>query len=408
MDERRTGSDVRNLPTPDWVPTDDVITERPDKQVLVVGDTVVGLTLTLLLRHAGYDPLVVNGTAPPVSSRTTYLCPPAVRTLDAVGVGTSVRDCGTTVESVFVNVSTSQSDPTVLSMGTEQAETMPLVVRTDRLRRALETRLPEQQHRGDRAVETVSRRDGGLVVKFRDGIHEWFDVVVDAGGGGDALRPTGAESPASDPLAQYELPLDTVTLTQAGIRDHWRSDALIQAFQSQDDSGGTLRITTPCSDIERVLADVNPETGPPSETDLVSEGAEFESTRIQHMRASDAVADWWGSGQVAFCGRAACPVAPASGFDVTIGIEDAIAFVTELNDTTQPVSDIVDTYSSRRADRLTTLRDRVESVGTDHQYPLPGSTRPPLASLGALRVVTLGSFLGTPMDSIQREGFKVY
>jgi 2-polyprenyl-6-methoxyphenol hydroxylase-like FAD-dependent oxidoreductase len=383
-----------------------VITERHDRQVLVVGDSVVGLVVTLLLQNAGYDPLIVSGTGPSASSRLTYLCPPAVRTLDAVGVDTCIRDCGTTVENVSVDVSSSQNEPTVLSMETERAETLPLVVRTARLRRALEAQLPDQQHGGDRAVETLSRRDGGLVVEFGDGIREWFDVVVDAGGGGETLRSTGVASPTADALAQSEITLDTGSLTRAGIRDHWRSDALVQAFQSPNGSERVLRVTAPPSDVDRVLDEANWEAVLRNGTDPVSGEDEFERTCVRQVKASDAVADWWGAGRVAFCGRAACPVAPASGFDVTFGIEDAIAFATALNGTTRDVSDIVDTYSSRRADRLRTLRKTTETVDFGQQYPTSRSARPPLDSLGTFRAVTLGSFLGAPMASLQRDGFR--
>jgi 2-polyprenyl-6-methoxyphenol hydroxylase-like FAD-dependent oxidoreductase len=243
-------------------------------------------------------------------------------------------------------------------------------------------------------------------VEFRDGIREWFDVVVDAGGGDDALRSAGVTPPASDPLAQYEISIDTDTPTRSKIRDYWRSDTLVQTFHSPDGSGSTLRITTPHSDVGRVLDDADWDAVLPNGTDTVPEYVEFEETSVRQASASDAAADWWGAGQVAFCGPAAYPVAPASGFNITLGIEDAIAFVTELTKTTRHVPDSVDTYSSRRANRLSTLRDTIETVDADHQYPTPRSTRPPLASLGTLRGVTLGSFLGGPMASLQRDGFR--
>jgi 2-polyprenyl-6-methoxyphenol hydroxylase-like FAD-dependent oxidoreductase len=381
-----------------------VITDRPDRQVLVVGDTIVGLTLTLVLRHAGYDPVVVSGTAPPVASWGCYLCPPAIRTLDAVGVGTAVHDCGTTVESVTVDESSSQREPFALSIETERSET-PLVADRASLRRALEAQLPEQHHGGGRTVETVTRRDGGLVVEFGAGIRELFDIVVDAGGGGDAIRSAGVESPTTDPLTQYEITVDTDSVVRPGIVDHWRSDAFVQALQSPNGSGSLLRVTAP-SEFDQVLDDINWETVLPNGTDVVSEGAEFEQRTVRQARAADAAADWWGTGRVACCGPAACPVAPASGFDVTFGIEDTIAFVTELNGATRSVSDVVDTYSSRRADRLAKIRDAVEDGRDDHRYPVSQSRRPPLASLGVLRTVTLGSFLGSSMVSLQRDGFR--
>jgi 2-polyprenyl-6-methoxyphenol hydroxylase-like FAD-dependent oxidoreductase len=381
-----------------------VITDHPDRQVLVVGDTVVGLVLTLVLRHAGYDPVVVSGTASPVASRVSYLCPPAVRTLEAVGVGTAVRDCGTTVDSVTVDESASQREPTALSMERGRSET-PLVVDTGSLRRTLEAHLPDQHQGGGRTVETITRRDDGLIVEFRDGIREWFDIVVDAGGGGDVVRPAGVDSPTADPLAQYETTVDTDSVARPGIRDYWRSNAFVQALQSPNGSGSLLRVTAPPSEIDRVLDDGNWEPVLRHGSDAVSDEAEFEPRSVRQARASDAAADWWGTGRVAFCGPAACPVAPASGFDVTFGVEDAIAFVTELYGATRPVSDIVGTYSSRRADRLTTLLETVETAEPDHQYQMPRSIRPPLDTLGTLRTVTLATFLGSSMEALQRDGF---
>jgi 2-polyprenyl-6-methoxyphenol hydroxylase-like FAD-dependent oxidoreductase len=123
-----------------------VITERPDRQVLVVGDTVVGLVLTHLLRHAGYDPLLVSGTKTRPLSRVAYLCLPVIRVFEAIGVGTSARDFGTTADSVSVCGSHSQGESTVFSMENESEIRIPLVVSTACLRRALETKLPEHQY----------------------------------------------------------------------------------------------------------------------------------------------------------------------------------------------------------------------------------------------------------------------
>lgn len=393
---------------PDWVPTDTVITDYPDRQVLVVGDTVAGLALTLLLRNAGYDPLVVGGTGRPFPSRVAHVSPPALRTLDAIGVGTTVRNQGTTVDSVSVHRSGSPTAETTLSETASPEGALPLVVSTERLYDALSATIPEGTHRGDRTVETVSRRDSGLTVEFADGVREWFDVVVDAGGGGASLRSDRKSIPATDTLTQYELPLDTDTAARGRLRELWCSDAFVQQLPAPNGSGSVLRVTTPRSDSENALDGVDwnaflPNAG----VDVASALAAVEPTRVHQASLSDAeiVSERWGTNRVCFCGPAAWPAAPASGFDVTFGIEDAVAFVSELTDATRSATGVVDTYSSRRARRFATLGKTVETTWSVHEYPPRQPTDPALGSLSALRAVTLGPFLGSPMTSLQRAGF---
>jgi 2-polyprenyl-6-methoxyphenol hydroxylase-like FAD-dependent oxidoreductase len=396
---------------PDWIPTDDVITDYPDRQVLVVGDTVVGLTLALLLRHAGYDPLVVGGTGRSLPSRLAYLCPPALRTFDAIGVGTPVRSHGTAVDRVSVHGPGSPADATGLSSQPKPEGTPPLLVGTERLRHALAAQLPERKLGCDRTVETLSRRDGGLTVEFEDGVREWFDVVVDAGGGDASLRSVRDGGPAADTLTQYEIRSDADTLPREQLREHWGADAFVQQLPTPNSSRRVLRVTTPRSDVEQGIGEggweaVLPNGGVDVEAVARDPGAaELASRRQVRLADADAAPEWWGTNRVAFCGPAACPIAPASGFDVTFGIEDAVAFVSELTAANRPAAELVDTYSSRRARRFATLGDAVETAWSGHDYPRRGSTHPALASVRALRAVTLGSFLGTPMQSLQRDGF---
>ena len=381
----------------------------------MVGETVVGLTLTLLLRRAGYDPLLVGGTGSPVPSRLTYLCAPALRVLDAVGAGTRLRERSVTVDSVSVRqVAPPEESRAVLARDGPPEETRPVVVRTRWLRRVLEERLPEEQRRAERAVDTFSRRDSGLVVEFGDGIREWFDVVVDAGGGGTSLRPAGRDPPKHDALAQYDTLVESDALPRNQVRDFWYPDAFVQLSPRPNDPGGMLRVTAPRSAIATALESetVGNSIGEGVVVDalggIAPERVETESTTVRQVRLSDGVGrrEWWGDGRVAFCGPAACPLAPGSGYGAWFGIEDAVAFVLELNGRGRPASDLVDAYASGRNRRLAALRRTAEAARPDHEYPLPRSAHPALASLGVFRHVALGEFLGERLRAVRGEAFR--
>lgn len=399
---------------PDRLPVDDVLDRRPDRQILVVGDTVVGLTLTLLLRRAGYDPLLVSGAGAPARSRVSHLSPPVLAVLDAVGVGTRLRDRAVTVGSVSVRTPPlPDGSRTVLPADEAPEGARPAVVRTRRLRRALEERLPDRQRRADRAVDGLSRREGGLVVDFGDGIREWFDVVVDAGGGGASLRPTGHGPPESDALAQYETRVESDALPRDQLRDVWLPDALVQYAPRPGEPGGVLRVTAPRSALEAVSRDgttgsrhgggvLLDELG-----SIPSDRVESGSTTVRQLRLPDGAGrgEWWGVGRVSFCGPAACPVAPASGFAVSWGVEDAVAFVTALDGPARSASGVVDAYASGRTGRPAALRRATDAAAPDHEYPLPRPAHPSLASLGVLRHVALGSFLGERLRAVREAGF---
>jgi 2-polyprenyl-6-methoxyphenol hydroxylase-like FAD-dependent oxidoreductase len=391
---------------PAWLPTDDVISEHPDRQVLVVGDTTVGLVLTLLLRRAGYDPLLANGTERPLSSRVAHLSPPAVRTLAALGV--PVREWSTAVNSVSVRTAASQDERSVaLSWETGDAKTPSVVVCRKRLHNALLERLPTEQRSTGRTVERVTRRDSGLRAEFENGIREWFDVAVDAGGGGHSLRSVRSDTPTVRTLVQCEFLTENVTPAQHHLYDRWRSDAFVQQLPVPSGTGHLRRVTAPQSDIGTVFREESWVAARPNggATDTAGD-VERDEVRVRQIQPheGDARPIWWGTGRVAFCGQAACPVAPASGFDPTLGIEDAVAFVSELT-SARPVADVVEAYSDGRAHRLGTLRQAVEAGHSAQAYPVQQSVRSPLASLAAFRAVSLGSVLGGPLSALQRDGF---
>lgn len=407
--DSHAGSPDGPVPSPVRLPDDDVITET-DRQVLVVGDTVTGLALTLLLERAGYDPVLVAGPEARHPSRLAALWPPARRVLDAAGVDTG--GLGRAVDSVAVRPGP-QEDATVLAREPD-APAPPVLARTARLRRRLEAHLPDARG-GDRTVDSVSRREGGLVVGFDDGVREWFDVAVDASGWDGPLRAAGGLTPGRDggsgtvtTLTQYEVPVEGDTARPATadpdrIREGWQPGALVQSLPRPDGSGHLLRVTAVGRDAPAVTEGVRRAL---PDTARVPDLSGVEPTAVRQVSSlpADPARAWWGRGRVAFCGGAACPFPPASGVRVQAGIEDALALVSQLARGPRATVDAVEAYAARRARRVGRLGRAAAAARTDHAYPVPDRTRPGLAALGLLRTVALAPVLGAPVATLQREG----
>ncbi len=428
LDSSRDGSaappadqPARSALAPDWVPDDGLITRKTDRQVLVVGDTVAGVTLTHLLNRAGYDPVLVTGPETTAASRLAYLWPPVLRLLDAVGVDVPALDCGVDIDGVDVQATTQQGG-TSLSREADTASVLPAVVRTARLRQRLEARLPDAKRGRDRPVDSLSHREGGLVVAFDDGVREWFDVAVDASRWNGPLRPDGGQAALGTDgrggefttLTQYEVPVTadtapeaTATPARARIREGWQPGTLVQSLPRPDGPGDVLRVTTADHSTPATLTEAVRETlsDAPSRVPDLS-GAEPAS--VQHVSSlpADPARTWWGGDRVAFCGGAACPFPPASGVRVSAGIEDALVFVSQLTHGPRSTVDAVDAYAARRARRVRRLGRAAAAARTDHEYPVPDRAHPGLATLGLLRTVALAPLLGAPVAGLQREGFE--
>jgi 2-polyprenyl-6-methoxyphenol hydroxylase-like FAD-dependent oxidoreductase len=377
------------------VPTDDAIGGYPDRQVLVVGATGVGAALALLLRRAGYDPLVVAGEGAPARSRVTALTPSALATLDAVDAGSTVRNRGVAVRGVTVRDVDSTAPTDAASVGDRSAtEASPVLVRTRGLRRALEARLGDRQRRRETPVVALFPREDGVAVEFADGVREWFDVVVDAGGLDPSFRPAAPHRAESATLVQYETETDD-GLGGDRIRERYHHAALVQRLPRPDESRECVRVTTRVPDRGPASDDLAPETALPDDVEVPTGLDGAEPTTVRQVRVPDRSPPpgFWGSGRVAACGPVACPVAPATGFRTALALEDALAFVRVLARSDRSASAVVDAYAAGRARRLATLVRTAGDARSDHDYPVPDATASPLAAVGLLRTVAFGPAL---------------
>ena len=391
------------FPSPAWVPTEGVIGPCPDRQVLVVGHTPSGFALTLLLRSAGYDPVFVCGADSPTPSRVTSLSPAAVEVLGAIDLGSRVANHGRRVGRVTVRRPGSDDgrEGTVGSRTGGSGRAPLVVIPTPVLCRVLGGQIPGSVAAGRRAVESVSPRDGGVAVTFGDGVREWFDLVVDAGGAGESVRRAG-QDPDSTSFLQYETTLDGDP-DRLGIDEAWRRTAVVQRFPGPTGDRTFLRLTTSetdrSADEVREWVDSNS-----SEAPRIPDSGAFDRARVRHLRLRGRVAPaaWWGSGRIARCGPAACPVAPAAGIGASLGITDALGLVRTLTREGTTVPDAVATYAARRARRVTALRR--EATGSDRPLAAPMLQDSPLGSLYALRAVALEPYFGTAPTALREAG----
>jgi 2-polyprenyl-6-methoxyphenol hydroxylase-like FAD-dependent oxidoreductase len=360
--------------------------------VLVAGITPAGTALTLLLRAAGYDPVLVGDSDRSAPSRLAYLSPAALAVLGTLDLGGRLHEHGRTVAGVTVQQATGagDTDPTTVT-ATEppgSGRVSPTIVPTAAVTGTLYDALPRDAITLDRTVDSVTRRDGGLVVAFDDGVRESFDVVVDAGTPNAPLRSGDANEP--ELLYQYEASADGVP-DDGLLRDVWTSEAVVQRFHGI--TGGVVRITTPADgDFEPP----RPLSGVPD----VPDGS-FTRRRVRQRRLPDgAVPDrWWGAGRIAYCGSGACPVAPATGLAPSLGISDALGLASALTRDVC-VRRAVETYAAARARRFDLLRRAV----TRGSYPVAAAfpAPPSFESLRTLRAVALDPVFGTapgPLDA---------
>jgi len=386
---RADGSSPLRIPSPAWLPTDDVIGPRADRQVLVVGTTPAGLTLTRLLGAAGYEPVLVSGADPPVTSRVTYISPAALEVLGSLDVGAALHDRGRAIAGATVRRTDDPESNGTVDVATSGApdpgRAPPVVVPTPILLRTLRDAVPAAATVQDRAVDSISRGTEGIRVTFDDGVRESFDVVVDVGGRSEPLRPD--ERDADGEFRRYETVVDADAGTRR-VRDVWGPDAVVQRLPGV---GGEefVRVAVPADgaagrDARHALPD----------RQWVPDAGVFERRRMLHRRlpGGEPPRWWWGNGRVAYCGPAARPAAPAAGVGESLGITDALGLVSAL---TRDVGAraAVDAYAAGRARRLDELQRTVTRDGA--AVSTPRATDHPLGSIRVLRAIALEPFFGT-------------
>jgi 2-polyprenyl-6-methoxyphenol hydroxylase-like FAD-dependent oxidoreductase len=418
---------------PAWLTGEDPVGGPPDRQVLVVGTTVPGLALTLLLRRAGYDPILVGSGS--VGSRLSVLWPPAIDLLDRFGAGGVVRGAAVPVETVTLD-GAGTADTRRPSLPDRTAA--PLLVRRRALREGLRACLRGTDPR-DRTVVGVDQRASAVEVVFADGVREPFDLVVDAGASRPLVDPP--DEPTTPCVRQFEATVPADAPMPAHPVEH-HAEQVTQVLPAPPDGdgpgGGLLRVTVAPED----RAGVGDHTGPsnaaggepkheesaassalrrlfPQDWAAVPDGllpavlAEGSIRRTAHAQSGlGPTGDDPGHDRIVRCGAAAASVAPATGLSAALGIEDAWVLAEELATGPSSVAGTSRRYAGRRRRRGEALRgaattwvDRQGSGATGAGgAPTATGGDGPLAAVSGFRAVALGSLLGPPLSTVQRDG----
>ena len=391
-----------------WLSSDNVIGEHPDRQVLVVGDTIVGYTLTLLLHQAGFDPLLVTASDRAYESEITYLWPAAVQTLEFVGVDFSMLEYSTAVDNITVRDRTEPTENKTNCYSRQAGKKSPMVVPTKEVRGLLKELSTAKSRSIDRRVETFSSRDHAEVIEFADGIREWFDLVLYADNPEMAAQSRKGDPVDTSPLTQYEIALSGEELSCENPQciDIRTPEAHVQSVPRQT-SECLIRITASRAPVDSIRERVAGQLPVEATASLDAAIAETAPSTIRQTTFEDRRIDtsWWGSGRVGYFGQAVCACTPASGFSPSFGIEDALAFVTELARNDGPGTDVVTTYADQRTQRLRTLLRTVRLARPDYVDLSSVQSDSLLKTVWLLRSVSLAPLFGGRLLSTQQTAF---
>lgn len=198
-----------------------------DRQVLVVGEGLGGLTTAAFLSRGGLSPVVVT---PPgcerASTRRLVLYSSALALFSTIGVADDLLASGTPIRQWTLRcLDGSRTE----RLTTAHVGRWPLVaVDSTRLRAVLRARIPSGNIRLSKTPRTLVPTGGGVDVEFADGVREQFDVVVGADGPQSWVRTARFEDggPARWGTTTWRLRVDDKHPTPTGVTELWRRDGV--------------------------------------------------------------------------------------------------------------------------------------------------------------------------------------
>ncbi|MFC6941002.1 NAD(P)/FAD-dependent oxidoreductase [Salinirubellus sp. GCM10025818] len=349
------------------------------RQVLVVGDGLVGLSAAAFLSRRGLDPTVVAGPADRPAGqeaveRCVVLWPSAVALLAEIGVIAEVAPASVEIGTWLV----SSREGTVL----DRLETAHggsddhpfLAVDRRRLGRVLRDRLRTNSVRVTKRPRRL-RSDGGFPeVEFEDGVSERFDLVVGADGSDSWVRAAGFPTPNPGHRGTTTWSFRADGAGEPGtVGEAWGADAMVALVPTASGTCGRLVTTTDeavaaAEALARFERDGHPVTralDPPGPDGLVGS--------VDRVVRPDA----WVSGRLALVGDAARSLPPCS-LALSLAVEDTHVLAEELAATGCPAA--LERYEHRRRGRLQRLDRRLSADGTG-RHPLTAAGFPDLLEL---------------------------
>lgn len=370
-------------------------------QILIVGDTIPGLTLAILLQKHGFDPLVLTTDTVRKPSELTTLWNAGVRVLLKIGNDQSYQE--TLVELDYLLVLSNSPDTRLKKISADAEYPHPTVFSTAELSDALHRQFDNDRTR-DKGIGSLTARQDSVDVKFDDGVRESFDIVVNAGNT-DLFDPSFKTDSVNrkSSLFQSEIAAPIDPERRSTLIEGWIDDVLVQQIPSPDGSdSAVLRMTRRKDTIPvdtvvtrwRQLTDAEPFSlsEKPHRNGVMNldRTVELGNRGATSRRAN---------GRLVFLSPAAFAFPPASGFHVGCGIEDAWVLADTITNASGSPAKIGNQFEIRRRNRINAIRNRAFSVSSTHPYPVRKTE--PFASVTAFRSACLGSFCAAELSELQ-------
>ena len=336
-----------------------------DRQVLVVGDGVTGLSAAAFLHREGLDPTVVAAPTAPrrgfgTVDRSVTLWHTAVALLAELGVPAELSPSAVEIDEWLFT----RADGTVIDrLGTAHVGDSDhpfLAVDRRRLRRALRDRLPANSVRVTKTPREL--RVAGLPeVEFEDGVRERFDLVVGADGTDSWLRNAGFDAPEPIPWGTATWSFRADGADPSGtVGEAWDADGGAMVAVVPTASGACGRLVTTADDPDvaaEALAGALDAPDHPVTCGLDLPGPDaLVGTPARVVRA-----DPWATDRLALLGDAARSLPPCS-LAPSLAVEDAYVLAEELAVRGTSAA-ALGRYANRRRGRLGRLYDRAAPDG---------------------------------------------
>ena len=379
-------------------------TATTDRQVLVVGGGLAGLTTAAFLHRDGLSPVVVTAgeTTGGDGDLDVVLWSPAVSLLAELGLGADLLTSTEPVRRWHLR----RGEGTERLSSAHDGRWPFVAADRDRLRELLRARLPTGCLRLSKTPRRLDPTDSGLRVEFDDGVRERFDVVVGADGVDSWVRRSRLDCRVSERgVTRWTLRVDGRLGTPGTITELWapggtltygplgtnRAQFVTAAIDGPGPGHGSG------SDVEAVASRLARSFDPAG---LPSECGSLADLTVVGGRADRTVGTGrWTVGHAALVGAAARSLPSGLSVGPSLAVEDAYVLAAELTDRASTV-EALRRYARRRCGRGRALARRTP---TDECPCSPDARSARFHDVRELRAALLRTFFARRVPAVSAD-----